>query len=365
MKILYITNYPAPYAVDFFGELGKKCDLTVMFLEALSSVKEREKSWFKTEANNFKAVFIGGKSRKKISFGARKYVKGYDLVFVGEYSSLTEMYLIRYMRRKKIKYAFSIDGGIKKSGKGFKEKLKRYLLKGAPLYMSSGDVTDEYLSFYGADKSRIKRYPFTPLSEGDILSSPPSAEEKLSLRTKLGMKEKRIALSVGQFVYRKGFDVLMRSAPLLGEDTGVYIVGGEPTQEYISLKKELKAENVHFIGFKSKEELNEYYLAADVFVLPTREDIWGLVVNEAMARALPVITTENCVAGKELIENGKNGYIVPVEDENELAEKIRFVLSNEELKKKISAENLKKISRYTVKNMAARHFEEAENLLNK
>lgn len=365
MKILYITNYPAPYAVDFFNELGRSCALTVMFLEDVAYVGDRESSWFKTEANNFKAVFIGNKSRKKISFRAAKLVKGYDLVLVGEYSSFSEMYLISYMRRKKIRYAFSIDGGIKKSGKGPKEALKRYLLKGAPLYLSSGSATDEYLAFYGAARENIRRYPFTPLSEGDILSRPPTAEEKLALRGKLGMAEEKIIVSVGQFIYRKGFDVLMRAAAEMGEGVGVYIIGGAPTQEYIALKNELKAENVRFVGFKSKEELKEYYKAADLFVLPTREDIWGLVVNEAMACALPVITTEGCVAGLELIENGVNGYIVPVRDSAAIAERTSQILSDGELAQKMADENLKKISRYTVKNMAAAHIAAIEELLKK
>ena len=72
--------------------------------------------------------------------------------------------------------------------------------------------------------------------------------------------------------------------------------------------------NVHFIDFKNKDTLKEYYHVADVFVLPTREDIWGLVINEALAYGLPVITTDKCMAGLEMIENGKNGYIIPVND---------------------------------------------------
>ena len=48
--------------------------------------------------------------------------------------------------------------------------------------------------------------------------------------------------------------------------------------------------------------------------MPTREDIWGLVINEALAYGLPTITTERCVAGLELIEDGVNGLLVPVGD---------------------------------------------------
>ena len=55
---------------------------------------------------------------------------------------------------------------------------------------------------------------------------------------------------------------------------------------------------------------------------PTREDIWGLVINEALAAGLPVITTNRCGAGLELIKNNENGFLVNVEDIDELYEKI-------------------------------------------
>ena len=61
--------------------------------------------------------------------------------------------------------------------------------------------------------------------------------------------------------------------------------------------RKFKCKNVYFIEFKKSEELNEYYKAADIFVHPTREDIWGLVVNEAMAKGLPVVTTNNVLQG--------------------------------------------------------------------
>jgi len=363
MKILYITNYPAPYAVDFFNELGKECALSVMFLEDVAFVSGRDKSWFKDEEKNFKAIFIGNKSRKHIAFGAAKQVKGYDLVFVGEYSSMTEMYLIRYMRRKKIRYAFSIDGGIKKDGKGLKEKLKRYLLKGAPLYMSSGNITDEYLTFYGAKKENIRRYPFTSLNENDIISRPLTQEEKLSIRGELNACEDKVVVCVGQFIYRKGFDVLIRAAAKADKSIGFYIIGGESPEEYKKLALSLGVGNVKFISFKSKEELKKYYLCADLFALPTREDIWGLVINEAMACALPVVTTQNCVAGVELVDGGRNGFLVPVDDDTALLKAVNSVLSDEALRKAMAEESLKKIKNYTVKNMAAEHIKAAKELI--
>ena len=94
-------------------------------------------------------------------------------------------------------------------------------------------------------------------------------------------------------------------------------------------------------------------------MLPTREDIWGLVINEAMAYGLPVITTERCVAGLELIENGVNGYVVPVEDAAALAEKINAVLSAD--LHQMGEASLEKIRPYTLENMAKTHAEILES----
>jgi glycosyltransferase involved in cell wall biosynthesis len=141
----------------------------------------------------------------------------------------------------------------------------------------------------------------------------------------------------------------------MSEDTGIYIVGGEATEEYLKLRVELGLKNVHFLGFQKKERLAQYYMAADLFVLPTREDIWGLVINEAMAYGLPVITTQRCVAGLELIEDGVNGYVVPVEDADELAQKMGAVLHSD--LEAMGKASLDKIRPYTLENMAKTHAE--------
>src|SRR5699024_5061815 len=108
---------------------------------------------------------------------------------------------------------------------------------------------------------------------------------------------------------------------------------------------------------KSKEELNEYYKASDLFVLPTREDIWGLVINEAMANGLPVITTTSCVAGIEMIEEGINGYLVPKDDVEEIIENVNKILNSDTLKQNMSLNSLEKAKEYTIENMAKKTYE--------
>ena len=62
MKVLFLTNIPSPYRVDFFNEIGKYCDLTVLFEKGFSN--ERDTSWKNYSFDNFKGIFLKGKSIK-------------------------------------------------------------------------------------------------------------------------------------------------------------------------------------------------------------------------------------------------------------------------------------------------------------
>ena len=366
MEVLFTTNVPSPYRVDFFNELGKLCDLTVLFEKTTSS--ERDKSWGNYKFETFKGVFLKGISistDKAWCCGFKKYFKdkSYDAIVCCNYSSPMGMSMIHYMRRHKMRYFIEGDGGFAKSGKGFKENIKRHFLKDAYGYFSTAKVHDEYYLTYGAQPEKLYRYPFTSLFEHDIIQSLPTEDEKLVLREELGLNEGKIILSVGQFIHRKGFDIAIKSIATLTKNIGLYIVGGTSTEEYITLKENMHVDNVHFIGFMDKAKLKKYYRAADLFILPTREDIWGLVINEAMANGLPVVSTNRCVAALELIEEGKNGYIVPVDDEKALAEAINKVLEDEEAILQMSQASLEIIRAYTFENMAKRHIEVFEQCL--
>lgn len=367
MKVLFISNFPSPYRVDFFNELGKKCDLTVLFEEGIEEQKHRDKKWFNDNYSNFNAIFLKSTKiykSKSICLSIKDYLNGiFDLILVGNYSTLTGMYAINFLKWKKIKFALVADGALRKSGKGFREKLKKTLISSANWWFSTSEQTDDYFIFYGADKRGIYRYPFTSLYEKEVLDQPASLESKQKYKIELGINEEKVILSIGQFIYRKGFDVLIRGCKELPCDVGVYIIGGKAPESYQYEMEKLGLENIHFVDFKPKAELKKYLMASDLFVLPTREDIWGLVINEAMAFGLPVITTDKCVAGIELIENDKNGYIVPVDDAIVLGEKMRELIQNDNLRNAMAIKNLKKIKEYTIENMVTVHlniFEEIQ-----
>lgn len=364
MRLLVISNIPSPYRIDFFNELGKYTDLTVVF-----EAKSANKIKFNLNIDgikNFKAIFLkeGDIKERVINWKVLKYVNknDYDFIFVTSYSYATEMLALIYLKIKRIPYILEVDGGFIRSEIGLKKFIKTLLISNAKAYFSPSDSTDNYLLHYGAKLNNIYRYPFTSLRNSDILVRTLDDALKQEVKNKLGIDSDKVILSVGRYIYSKGFDVLLKACANLSNDTSIYIVGDKPSEEYLTLIEKFDLQNVHFIDFKSKDELADYYIAADIFVLPTREDIWGLVINEAMAKGLPVITTDKCVAGLELIEDGLNGYIVQSENVHQLATKIQLILKEDELRLRMSCENLKKISKYTIEEMAKTHLTLLQNL---
>ena len=238
MKVLFLANVPSPYRVDFFNELGKYCDLTVLFEKATSD--ERDQSWGNYKFHNFNGIILQGKSiNTDTAFcpSVLKYVlnHSFDRIICTIFTDATGMLAVQAMKLLHTPYYLECDGGFAKDGKGLKEKIKKSIIRGAAGYFSTGRTCDEYYVTYGAEESKLIRYPFSSLKESDLVKSVPSVEEKRRLKKELGIQEKRVILSVGQFIPRKGFDILMNAVRDIPRDVGIYFVGGIPTKEYLSL----------------------------------------------------------------------------------------------------------------------------------
>ncbi len=359
-RLLFLTNFASPYRVHFFDELSKYMDVTVLYSDRVEDIKHRDAAWFEKGEGSFHPVQltrVASVGDENLCLDVLPWLKKgrFDHIIIGGYSSPTAVLAMLWLRLQGIPFWMEVDGGVIRQESRLKYFVKKTLVCLAKRHLSTGRETTKYLVHYGAKEENIRSYPFSSLHQADILKDVPSREEKLALRQELGISEENMVLAIGQFIHRKGFDVLLRAAGSVEKNTGIYIVGGEATQEYQKLRQELGADNVHFLGFQKKDSLARYYWAADLFALPTREDIWGLVINEAMAYGLPVITTDRCVAGMELIEDGVSGYIVPVEDCEALANRIRAVLSGD--REAMGRAALAAVRPYTLENMARVHAE--------
>ncbi|MBI5231031.1 MAG: glycosyltransferase [Coriobacteriales bacterium] len=170
-----------------------------------------------------------------------------------------------------------------------------------------------------------------------------------------------IVLFVGRLVYYKGADVLMRAfADIPGAD--LVMIGRGP------LDSELRAiavandtiERVRFMGPQPDEELAAWYHAADVFVLPSvaRSEAFGLVQIEAHASGTPVVSTDLTTGVPYANLNGVTGLTVPVGDRQALAEAIRKLLDDDELRTRLGHQAKERATtEFTIPRMAAGYME--------
>lgn len=359
MKVLFLTNIPSPYMVDFLNELGKLCELTVIFEREKSGA--RDKSWNTWNFKNFHGVILKGIPVKvnvdlddqAICPQIVKYInRKYDRIIVANPCTPTGIIAILYMKLRRIQYGIQSEGGFPKDGKGIKEALKRAVMGNAHFYLSTADIGDQYFITYGADAVKIYRYPFTSLYEKEILKEPVTLEEKKAIRAELDIPYEQVLLSVGRYIPVKGFDILMKAFQGMGDTVGMYIIGGKPTDEYLTLKEKYGLQNLHFIDFLDKTTIGKYYKASDIYLFNSRGDTWGLVINEALSFGLPVISSNQCYAALALIENDINGYIVQVDDAEAFREKIMYLLGNASLRLQMQKNNVKKSAEYSFENMA-------------
>lgn len=358
MKVLYITNIPSPYKVDFYNELGKYCELTALFETDAST--ERSDEWKKYRFETFEGIILKGRRMSvDTAFCPEivKYLKKgmYDIVVLTVLASPTALLAAYTLQHRKIPYYYEGDGGFAGQASGVKATLKRYIIRASEKCLSSSKEFDRYCMTYGAKPENIIRYPFTSVKKVDCLTKKLTTEEKRQWKQEFGVTEECAVISVGQFIPRKGMDLLLRCCKDLPENTGVYIVGGTPPQEYLAICEENHLQNVHFLDFMPKDRLMKFFRAMDIFALFTREDIWGLVINEAMAAGLPVISTDRCIAALELIRNGEEGYIVVNEDLEQMKKALLALTESSERREEMSARAIDRIQSYTIENMAAEH----------
>lgn len=365
-RILVLASFPAPYRVAVFQGLSNYYKLDVFF--GTSKDQNRSKSYF-VDKDSFKYYLIGDKEDQKYFKRCVSNLEQYDLVLAYDWYLNYALKVERKCIKKDIPYIINCDGAFVPETLTVKEQIKRivkgYFIKRATLCFSGGISAERYFEYYGAKKERIKLHPFSSLHSGDILVKTLTDVEKSKWKEKLELSTSKMVLAIGQFIRRKGFDILLEAWTGLDERYQLVIIGGgEQKQEYEAIIKNKKYKNVKLIDFLPKNKVFEYYMAADVFVMPTREDVWGLVINEAMATGLPVISSNRCNAAVELVKNGENGYIVPNEDSESLAERIQSVLRlDEKQRMKMQSESIMCISEYTLEHIIEKHVTDINAVL--
>jgi D-inositol-3-phosphate glycosyltransferase len=219
---------------------------------------------------------------------------------------------------------------------------------------------------YGADASKIAVVPCGV--DLDLFHPIPSEEAK----ARLGLPQsRRIILFVGRIEPLKGIDTLLRAIALVApeiphwqDELSVIIIGGAPgagadeaaaeLDRLQRLRSELGIEElVTFQGAEDQDSLVYYYSAAEMVVVPSHYESFGMVALEAMACGTPVVASK--VGGLAFnVQDGRTGFLVPERDPAALADRIRLLLSKPHLRQDLGAEAIRWVSQYSWPSVADR-----------
>lgn len=142
----------------------------------------------------------------------------------------------------------------------------------------------------------------------------------LSIERDYGRSRSCRFLFSGSFVRRKGVDLLVETFVELvrmGSDAELHFLGDGPLKQELQAATSAIANRVHFHGFRQRGELPAFYAKADVLCAPSRYDGWGLIVPEAMAAGMPVISTFKTGSARDLVTQDC-GWLIPVGDKSAL-----------------------------------------------
>lgn len=322
MKILFVFNHPAPYKVQAFNEIAKELDIHVIFER--TKARNRNASFYKNNIYNFSHTFL-----KRGEFGDEQsntkelvnYIKEhaieYDFIVMNGYSTISEMRAIRYMIKNNIPYILQINGGVVKKDVGFAYKIKKYFISHAWKYLSTGAEANKYLVHYGAREEDILYYPYSNLRKHEILTSVPTEKERAAIRDKYFFPEGKILISASQFIKRKNNVLLFDLAK--GQNYSLILYGDGPEKnKYLKYLQKEDIRNVNIMPYLPKVELLEVLKCADAFISLSKEDIYGQTTIEALACALPVVSSDTVVSSKQIIKDGYNGYLVDLENQKEM-----------------------------------------------
>jgi glycosyltransferase involved in cell wall biosynthesis len=366
-RVVIITEIIAPYRIPVFNALARHdgINLHVIFL---SENDRSQRQWlvYKDEIRFSYQVLPSwrrrvGRHSFLLNWGTETALRraAPDFVVCGGYNYVASWQARRWARRNRVPFSLWTESTTRdiRGNHALIEFLKAGFLRGCDGFVVPGKSSVEYLRSYGVPREMI----FTAPNAVDIEFFAHRAEtiRKDAAVHREGLRlPARFFLCAGRLVPEKGiFDLLRAYSALPSEVTqemGLVFVGDGPARS--ALLQRVAATNlrsIQLMGFAQRECLPAYYALADVLIFPTHSDRWGLVVNEAMACGLPVISSAAAGCVSDLVENGWNGRVVSAGGVGQLTSAMDELARDADLRSLMAERSRERIKQYSPEAWAA------------
>jgi glycosyltransferase involved in cell wall biosynthesis len=348
--VVYWNNIPTPYMVERFNAVANRGSFD--FEAWFNDRREADRSWDVDESSwRFRyrylptSSLLGRQQHWPLPILGRK-----PDVLISLYAEPAFLagWLVAKLRGSRTAFwcQVTMDRWVQRTR--LKNTIKRLVFPQLDASLGHGEQSRRFVMQYGVPSSKALKLPHSIDVRHFAEGSAAARSEREALRSELKLTGVTF-LYVGRLWWGKGLDYLLEAFERIQEgdagDVSLLLLGDGPEEKELKRKiADRGIRNVVFAGFKQKPEIPRYFAASDVFVFPTLGDPYGLVVDEAMACSLPVISTTAAGEIEERIEDGVNGYLVPPEDSASLATPMLALAKNRELRLlmgKVSAEKIR------------------------
>jgi glycosyltransferase involved in cell wall biosynthesis len=366
-RLVIITEIISPYRIPLFNALAQRgvVDLHVIFL-AENDPSLRQWQIHKEEIRFSYQVLPSW--RKRIGkynvllnrrVGRALVGSAPDVIVCGGYNYVTSWYVLLWARIHKIPFLLWSESNLQdmRRGHALVEFLKNQFIFNCSGFVVPGKSAHEYLRAHNIDERIIFTAPNAV--DNDLFAAAAAAiRQNASLRRRELDLPSRYFLFAGRLVREKGvFDLLAAYAKLnetLRQQVGLVLVGdGASRRQLEEQASRISPGVIRFAGFVHREQLPTYYALAEMLILPTYTDPWGLVVNEAMACGLPVIVSDVAGCAVDLVTEDWNGKIVPARDVATLAAAVRMMAEDPERRALMALNSSRRILSYSPKLWSA------------
>lgn len=360
-RLVIITEIISPYRIPLFNALAQRCevDLHVIFL-AETDPSLRQWHVYKDEIKFSYQILDSyrrriGRFNLLLNRGCSRALSNAmpNLVLCGGYNYVAAWEALFWARHHGVPFFLWSESNLQdiRQGLPLVEFLKAEFISRCSGFVVPGRSAKHYLRWHGVRDQAIVTAPNAVDNEffSELCAS--IRENAAAYRAKLSLPE-RYFLFLGRLVPEKGvFDLLSAYAKLeesLRQQVGLVFAGdGESRQELQNRAFSFSPRTVAFVGFVQREQVAAHAALAEMLVLPTYSDPWGLVVNEAMACALPVIVTNAAGCAADLVTDNWNGRLVHPGDVTTLASAMRDLALRPRRCAEMGANSLQRIAAYS------------------